>query len=128
MDYKKITTWEQVCQQKGIDSKLPSVAEFPKELQKYITACYQAVIITEVINEGWRPDYTDNNQTKYELWNRIKADKKNRSGFGFSRSLSLNGYSYTISGSRLCFQSHDKAMHAVENFEEVFVILKTHKE
>ena len=44
----------------------------------------QATLITEVLNEGWKPNWDNSNEYKYYPW----FDMRSKSGFGFSRSVS----------------------------------------
>lgn len=74
------------------------------------------VVITKALNEGWTPDWSNSNETKYFPWFRMGSS----SGSGFS----FNGYggwatSSTV-GSRLCFKSRELAEYAGKQFTEIY--------
>jgi hypothetical protein len=71
-------------------------------------------LITKVINEGWVPDFTNSKQPKYVLWFDLS------SGVGFSPSGYGVWITFTGVGSRLCFETSEKALAAVKLFPKEF--------
>jgi hypothetical protein len=72
---------------------------------------YQSlVVIAKALNEGWQPDWTNDNQRKYTPWFKHKA------GFG----LSCDAYDFWDTdasvGSRLCYKSSELAVYAATQF------------
>jgi len=76
-------------------------------------------IIAKAINQGWTPDWNNTDQKKWYPWFRMS------SGFGFA----LTDYTYTHAntdvGSRLCFETKEKAEYAGKQFEEIYKQLLT---
>ena len=68
-------------------------------------------IITRVINNGWKPNYADPNQQKWEIWSRVLS-----SGVGFDDSGSNSGRSNAGVGVRLVFETEEKADFVLETF------------
>jgi len=117
----KIKTFEAACKSLGLNPKsLPDVSKLPVKHRKALIAHYKLITITEAINEGWQPDWSNLNEWKYYAWFFIKADKKRPSGFGFS----YTGYAYTYAGthvgSRLCFKSSELAKYAAKTFAKLY--------
>lgn len=75
-----------------------------------------AVIIAKALNEGWEPDWGDNNEYKYYPWFNMGGS----SGSGFSFFDYVYVYSGSAVGSRLCFKSSDLAEYAAEQFKELY--------
>ena len=73
-----------------------------------------AKLVCIAYNEGWIPDWNNNNEYKYYPWFKMGSS----SGVGFS----YYGYGYWSAGSRvgsrLCFKSSDLAKHAGKLFEQ----------
>lgn len=77
-------------------------------------AYLQLVLIAKVLNEGWAPNWEDDDEWKYIPWFKYKA------GFG----LSYFGYdgwtSNTYIGSRLCFKTKELAEYAAKQFADIY--------
>lgn len=67
-------------------------------------------VVTEVLNEGWVPDWKNINQYKYYPW----FDMSSGSGLSYDDYVYL--YSYSAVGSRLCFKSRELAEYACKQF------------
>lgn len=77
--------------------------------------CYvNLTLIAKALNEGWKPDWTDDEQYKYYPW----FDLSSGSGLVFLRF----GYGFALStvGSRLCFHSRELAEYAGKQFIEIY--------
>lgn len=87
----KIKTFEGACKALKLKATaLPNVSALPKKHQKALIAHYKLVIISEALNAGWQPDWSNWNEYKYFPWFEVK---KTPSGFGFSYSgLRLLGH------------------------------------
>ncbi len=69
--------------------------------------------LVEVLNEGWKPDWNNSNESKYVpylKWN----------GTGFSYDSYSSWYSVTFVGSRLCFKNAELAKYAAVQFEKEY--------
>lgn len=117
----QIKTWQEAFKAKGLDPKaLPDVSMIPKEYQKPVIAQYKLNVVADVLNDGWKPDYTDRNQWKYYPWFEVKADDKSRSGSGLSFYV-VDGWSTgTAAGVRLCFKDRKTATYAGKQFIKLY--------
>ncbi len=70
--------------------------------------------IIQAINQGWGPDWDNTNQRKWYPWFRLS------SGFGFDGSDCGFDYSVARVGSRLCFESEEKANYAGKQFLQLY--------
>ena len=115
MPTKLITTFEQACEVKGIDPGI--YPQVPEDLQKPIIAAAKLIIIINVLNEDWKPNWKDFDENKYYPWWDMN-DSSSPSGFG------LDGVTYDYSGSavgsRLCFKSEELARYAATQFEAIY--------
>lgn len=112
----KIKTFEAACKALKINPSkvLPVVKGMPLHHQKAIISHAKLVIITEALNEGWRPNWKNSNECKYYPWFRMSsgsglADR----GCGYYCSTSLVG-------SRLCFKSSELAEYAGRQFKKLY--------
>lgn len=71
-------------------------------------------IIAEALNEGWKPDFSNSNETKYYPWLKFTP------GVGFSSYDFVSAYSSSHVGSRLCFKTSDLAKYAAEQFQSIY--------
>jgi hypothetical protein len=115
-DYTTIKTFEDACKKVNADpAKLPDVSGIPDEFAKPIIAYYKLLVIFQAINDGWKPNWENNNQWKYHPWYRVLS-----SGFGFSTTDYGCAYSCTYVGSRLCTNSSEKALYIAETFKDLY--------
>lgn len=77
-------------------------------------AFLQLTIIAKVLNEGWKPNWSNSNEHKYYPYFKYK------SGFGFSYSNLNSWHLLTFCGSRLCFKSYELAKYAGKQFESIY--------
>ena len=71
-------------------------------------------LLVQTLNEGWTPDWSNENQWKYYPW----FDMAGSSGFRFD-GCAYWGSGSTV-GSRLCFKSRELAEHAGKHFTSVY--------
>ena len=83
-----------------------------KDLSEYILNNQIAVVIIKALNDGWIPDWNDDNQHKYHPWfclgEDFRYDNYNRS------------YAYSGVSSRLCLKSKELAIYAGQQFGEIY--------
>jgi len=124
----KIKTFEEACAALGISTALPEVSMLPEAEQKAIVAHYKLTVIAKALNEGWKPDWSNDDEYKYYPWFDVEEDAAKPSGFGLSYGGYVGTDLYTFIGSRLCFKSRELAKYAGEQFtdlyEEYFLINK----
>lgn len=86
-------------------------------------------IITEALNEGWRPDWNNTDEPKFYPWFYIRPHEgKNAEGkpscayAGLSYASTNNAASttYTNFGSRLCFHERRTAAYAGDTFRDLY--------
>lgn len=112
-DYRTIQTFEDACTKENIDQTLlPDVTLIPEEFRKAIINAYKLMIIYKAINNGWIPNWDNNNEYKYFPWFWVSP-----SGAGFSGSDCGYAGAVTAVGSRLCTDSSDKARYIASQFE-----------
>lgn len=116
MAYTDIKTFAQACKALGLDPKtvLPDVSCLPKNQRKGATAYHKLVIITQALNEGWKPNWKDEDQRKWE------PIFYNADGSGFSFDGSFDYYQYSHVGSRLCFRSSEVCDYAATTFINLY--------
>lgn len=118
---EKIKTVEEAFKKQGLDPEnLPRVSSLPEKHQKAIIAHYILIIVTEALNDGWVPDWNNQNQYKYFPWFEVKASKSKPAGFGFSLTFYGRSGTDTSLGSRLCFKSSELALYAAEQFKDLY--------
>ncbi len=118
--YKTIKTFEDACKALGISATVPTFDEAPEAHRKALIAHYKLIIIVQAVNEGWQPNWSDNNERKYELWPDVVSDKSKPSGFGLSCYVYVYWRTTTLVGSRLCFKSSDVAKYTFEQFKYLY--------
>lgn len=114
---EKVKSFEDACQILGIETKVPEVSLLPKNHQKAIIAHYKLVIIAEALNEGWKPNWDDDDEYKYYPWFDMEGSS---SGSGFSSGDCDYWHSDSFVGSRLCFKSRELAKYIGETFVELY--------
>ena len=112
--YTDIKTFEDACAklQLNPETVLPDLIGYPAQHQKAMLAHAKLVIIAEALNNGWKPDWNDFNESKYYPW----FDMEN--GFAFAACDYCSHLS--LVGSRLCFVSADVATYAGEQFVDLY--------
>jgi len=116
-DFRTIKTFEDACIQLNIDqAAMPSLSLIPEEFRKPLLAAYKLMIIYKAINNGWVPDWSNDDQYKWFPWFGVLS-----SGSGFSGSCSCYRYGVATVGSRLCTDSSEKAEYIAEQFNAEYV-------
>lgn len=129
--YTEIKSFEDACKARKYDANaLPDVSNLPAHLQNHMTASYKLLVIAEAINadgkdsEPWQPDWSNYNQRKYFAYFEVdteKEDETNKAGFGFSVTYCVYWDAGTSVGSRLCFDSREKAVYFGETFADLHI-------
>jgi hypothetical protein len=112
----RVKTFEDACEVLGIPNSinLPDVTDCEEEDAKAITAFAKLSIIRRALNEGWKPNYSDNSQYKYYPWFKWTA------GSGFSFFDFVCDYAGSNVGARLSFKSSELAKYAAEQFIDLY--------
>jgi hypothetical protein len=114
-DWKDFRTFDDLCRATGttgvdFNNKWTGEGFDPSTI-----AFERMKILTKAYNQDWPFDIFNTNQRKWYPWFEVLS-----SGFGFSPSYCHYAYSITYVGSRLCFESEEKANHAGRTFIKLF--------
>lgn len=113
---KKITSYEDACKVLNIQPINEEVFNaFPKEDQRSMLAYHKLTVITRALNNGWKPNWDDQNEWKYyPLFRYVNA--------GLSCAYTTNSATITLAyfGSRLCFPTSALAKYAAEHFADLY--------
>jgi hypothetical protein len=77
-----------------------------------------AKLVCLTFNEGWLPDWTNSNEYKYFPWFTMGSS----SGVGFSYDGCDGWDTDSTVGSRLCFETREKAIYAGQQFEDLYKV------
>ena len=110
---ERVKTFEDICLIEGT-----TVADFQAQCDNKIDSkderAYKKLkLIAKVLNEGWKPDWSNGNENKYYPYFRM-------SGFGFSATYCGWARTGTTGGSRLCFKTRELAEYAGKQFEMIY--------
>lgn len=113
---KKITSYEDACKVLNIQPINEEVFNaFPKEDQRSMLAYHKLTVITRALNNGWKPNWDDQNEWKYyPLFRYVNA------GLSFAFTSYAATYTYANIGSRLCFPTSALAKYAAEHFADLY--------
>lgn len=108
----KIETFEEALEHQGIDKD--AFEDSCKGLEKDEIAYKKIKIIAKALNNGWTPNWDNDNEYKCYPWFNMQ------SGVGFSLSYYVFWRTGTHVGSRLCYKSSDLAIYAGKQFESIY--------
>lgn len=63
----RIKTFEDARDETGRPD-VPDFSMLPDDLRKHFEALYKMIVIIEALNEGWTPNWDDNDECKYYPW------------------------------------------------------------
>jgi len=112
-DFRDIKTFEDACKELEITNEscrpIFDEEEDPDEI-----AYKKLKVIIKAINQGWIPDWNNNDEKKW--WPYFILS----SGFGFSDTYYDYDNPGTFVGSRLCFETKEKAVYTAEQFLDLY--------
>lgn len=113
---KKIASYEDACRVLNIQPINEEVFNnFPKEDQRSMLAYHKLTVITRALNNGWKPNWDDQNEWKYyPLFRYVKA------GLSYAATYSTATATSAAFGSRLCFPTSALAKYAAEHFADLY--------
>ena len=115
--YTDIKTFEDACKAINVEPTIiPDFSLYPESDQQAMIAHAKLVIIAKAINGDWVPDWTNSNWDKYYPWFEMGSP----SGGGFSFDDCDYWSAGSAVGSRLCFESREKAKYAGTQFEDLY--------
>jgi hypothetical protein len=101
---KKIASYEDACRVLNIQPINEEVFNiFPKEDQRSMLAYHKLTVITRALNNGWKPNWDDQNEWKYyPLFRYVNA------GLSYA-GYALLGYGYVCASRLSALLSHVRA-------------------
>lgn len=113
---KKITSYEDACKVLNIQPINEEVFNaFPKEDQRSMLAYHKLTVITRALNNGWKPNWDDQNEWKYyPLFRYVNA------GLSYANASYAASLTTALIGSRLCFPTSALAKYAAEHFADLY--------
>lgn len=113
---KKIASYEDACRVLNIQPINEEVFNiFPKEDQRSMLAYHKLTVITRALNNGWKPNWDDQNEWKYyPLFRYVNA------GLSCAHSAPTAAATSAYIGSRLCFPTSALAKYAAEHFADLY--------
>lgn len=106
----RIKTYEDACSELGeqpIDEKKLKEFGFTNDEITYL----KLKTITKALNEGWKCDWNDSNQSKYYPWFHLFSG-----GFVFYAAVCVDSGAFAGCASRLCFPTKEMAEYAGKQF------------
>lgn len=94
---------------------VPSFSEAPEDMRAYFQAQYQMLVIAEALNEGWKPDWDNDDELKWRPWFWMSS-----SGFAFCDSYYDDSTASAGSSSHLCFKTAALAEYAAKQFIDIW--------
>ena len=82
----------------------------------HILGNQELVIIAKSLNEGWTPDWQNDEFDKWINWFNMSSSSSGRFSFHYSDDQ----YSSSGCGSRLCFKSKELAQYAASQFIDIY--------
>lgn len=154
---ERVKTFEDACKELGEDHKL--VQQF-KAIQEAIaedkeaTAYFKLGIITAALNEGWEPDFTNDDEYRYYpylcLWTKEELEDKDEAwkddhnlqlwlgggasnngaycGLAFATSSNAWSFAYASLSARLAHKTEKLAIYSGKQFTELWTNYATGKE
>lgn len=113
-----IQTFEDACEVLQLDHKkmIFDFLTYPEKHRKALEAHIKLTIIAEVLNEGWRPDWSDDDECKYEPWFVMGGP----SGSSFSYGGCSLWISYAAGGLGLYYKTNELGAYAGQHFKELY--------
>lgn len=148
---ERIKTFEDACNELGEDHPMVSLYDalvtrandeqsLAEWMGKDVVAFLKLRIITEALNEGWHPKFTEDEYRYYpwfyiytkEEYDNFSEEEKRRcvgrasnyayagGGLVYASAYVASSYSYTSSGARLAFSNRDLAEYAGRQFIDIW--------
>jgi hypothetical protein len=116
--YTEIKTFEDACKVLNLDpaSIIPDFSLFPESDRQAMIDHAKLIIIAKAINADWVPDWENGKWDKYYPWFVMGSS----SGVGFSSDGYGDWRTLSSVGSRLCFESREKAKYVGEQFQYLY--------
>ncbi|MEO2052671.1 MAG: hypothetical protein ABGX00_12985 [Allomuricauda sp.] len=115
---RNIASFEDACNVLQLNFKKMTFdfLTFPEKHRKALEARIKLTIIAEALNDGWQPDWGDDDECKYEPWFIM--------GGSSGSSFSYGGCSLSIScvagGSGLFYKTRELGEYAGKQFKDLY--------
>jgi len=107
---ERVKTFNDACDVLGINtSSVFQGNEWPDDI-----AYKKLKVIVKALNEGWNPDFSNKNESKYYPWFKFTP------GVGFSYDDFRYVHTLTVVGSRLCYKTAELAEYAAKQFKKEY--------
>lgn len=116
----RVKTYADACAVLGIKETLPDVGGLRPKDRPSVTAYYKLIVIARALNEGWEPDWTNEEEPKYFPWFNFDRKKNKTAGFAHAYTYSAPTYTSASLGSRLCFKTKALCEYAARQFEPLY--------
>ena len=116
----RVKTYADACAVLGIKETLPDVGGLRPKDRPSVTAYYKLIVIAQALNEGWEPDWTNEEQPKWFPWFYFDREKNKTAGFADAYTYYAPPYTYARFGSRLCFKTEALCAYAARQFEPLY--------
>lgn len=114
-----IKTFEDACAVLKLDpAALPDFSMLPEKHRAALLAHSKLVLIAEALNEGWQPDWQNDDEAKYFPWFDMEKTESNPDGFVLYDVDYY--YRYSFVSSRLCYKTREIATYAAEQFKDLY--------
>jgi len=117
---ERVKTYSDACAVLGIKETLPDVGGLRPKDRTSVTAYYKLIQIARALNEGWEPDWANENERKWVPY--FNFDRKGNRTAGLAHAYTSYAPASTNAriGSRLCFKTQALAEYAATQFEALY--------
>lgn len=116
----RVKTYADACAVLGIKETLPDVGGLRPKDRPSVTAYYKLIVIAQALNEGWEPDWTNEDQEKWFPWFYFDREKNKTAGFAYAYTDYAPPRTDAGLGSRLCFKTEALCAYAARQFEPLY--------
>ena len=116
----RVKTYADACAVLGIKETLPNVGGLRPKDRPSVTAYYKLIVIAQALNEGWEPDWTNEDQEKWFPWFYFDREKNKIAGFAYAVADYAPTRTSASIGSRLCFKTEALCAYAARQFEPLY--------
>jgi hypothetical protein len=118
----RFNTEEACFEALGLDyNNLPDVSTFPEGDRENTTAEYVLKKVIKAHRGNWLPQPANSNQKKWFNYFWVKEDATNKSGFGFSHSITYYDHTFTYVGAPFYLPDEATAKHVRETFQHLYL-------
>ena len=109
----RVKIFEDACEVLGIGTSIPNVDNLRKKDRASVIAQYKLLVIIEALNEGWTPNWDNNNEYKYYPYFDIR---NNTPVFDYYNGWFTN----SRTSSRLCLKTSALAEYCGKQFIDLY--------